>query len=166
MERLTETRHGDTMLRQCFDYVSPACGVNCGQCDHETQAIARLAEYEDTGLTPAQVSRMKTDYHRALSLAKEAHKLLLAKADDRLLVLPCAIGTPVYTHDTVCSGQRSLSINCKYGRDCQRNPHIKCPIRVVKRPFALLMYKNLGKTFWMTPEEAEAAIPASRRYRP
>ena len=115
--------------------------------------MLRLAKYEDTGLTPEQIDEMKS----------WVDKIVAARDAGGLLVLPCAIGTPVYTHDTVCSGRKSLSINCKYGQDCRRNPHIKCPIRVVKRPFTLPMYKNLGKTFWLTEEEAEAAIPASRR---
>ena len=127
------------------------------------EMIARLCEYEDTGLTPAQVFALKKDHSRALSLAKDAYKLLMAKAADCLLELPCPIGTPVYVHDTICAGFAGKMTDCYYGQDCARNPQYKCPLRVTKRPFTVKMYNGLGTRFWLTEEEAEAAIPPDRR---
>lgn len=113
----------------------------------------RLAEYEDTGLSPVTVNALNS----LATLAKE----------HRLLVLPCAIGTPVFVHEILCqAGMRLTYANCKYGQDCDRNDFIKCPLRVVKRPFTLKMRDGLGVKFWLTQEEAEAAIPEDQRPRP
>ena len=110
----------------------------------------RLAEYEDTGLSPVSVNALNS----LAALAKEG----------RLLVLPCAIGTPVYVHEAFCDvGGHATYEGCKYGQDCMRDRTIKCPLRVVKRAFSINMRRQLGKSFWLTQKEAEDAIPADRR---
>ena len=83
MERLTYMNdtcceiHG-AGNRTCAE-VCERAEPGCAECPINA-AFLRLKEYEDTGLTPVEVFRIKTDYSRSLSLAKEAHKLLLAKA--------------------------------------------------------------------------------------
>lgn len=54
MERLT-IRHPDgTLLPQCL-HCNKAVMGDCGHCDYETQALDRLADYEDIGLTPDEI---------------------------------------------------------------------------------------------------------------
>lgn len=128
----------------------------------------RLEAYDRTGYSPEdfdKLCREMSGLRMALCLDTydDLRKII---QDDRLLVLPCAIGTPVYVHNALCDvgGRATFAsfTDCKYAQDCQRNPHIKCPLRVVKRPFTEKMRKGLGRTFWLTKEEAEAAIPADR----
>lgn len=88
-------------------------------------------------------------------------ELMAAEREGRLLVLPCPIGTPVYVHEKVCSSGGSVT-DCRYGQDCPRHNR-PCPQRVVKRAFSLQMRGKLGKTFWLTKEDAESAIPPERR---
>lgn len=86
MERLTFL-NGDEIpcVRndQCFeDQSEHYCGP----------AIDRLAAYEDTGLTPEEITAMRhtlEEYHRA------ADPLLSAKAQGRVVVLPCKLGDTV-----------------------------------------------------------------------
>lgn len=56
-------------------------------------ALARLAAYEDTGLTPEEIVALRStleEYH------KDADPLLRAKVEDRLVVLPCRMDATVY----------------------------------------------------------------------
>lgn len=85
MERLT--RANEERFCQgipCHFYGEPnGCNAPNGYCDsycYFTSIADRLASYEDTGLTPEEVA-----------------KLAEAKADGRLVELPCKIGADVYT---------------------------------------------------------------------
>lgn len=130
------------------------------------ETMNQLADYEDTGYSPAdfdKLCREMSDLRMALGLDTfdDLQKII---QDDRLLVLPCAIGTPVYVHEALCDvGGRATYEGCKYGQDCMRDRTIKCPLRVVKRPFTLNMRQWRSKSFWLTKKEAEDAIPADRR---
>lgn len=53
--------------------------------EYRGDAVNRLSAYEDTGLTPSEVA-----------------KLAKAKADGRLVVLPCKVGDTVYEIDAIC----------------------------------------------------------------
>lgn len=165
MDRLTMKRPG-----------VPAVPVNIDLdfvfdlADHTWNGLSaifeRLAEYEATGYSPEDFDKLcrdMSDLRMALGLDtyEDLRKII---QDGRLLVLPCAIGAPVYVHEALCDvGGRATYTGCKYGRDCMRDPFIKCPLRVVKRAFTEKMRKGLGRTFWLTPKEAEDAIPRDRR---
>ena len=111
-----------------------------GNPDHSTQVryrelLDRLAAYEDTGLTPEEVAE----------LAK-------AKADGRLVVLPCKIGTKVYFISQDCEMCRSLQKDepCLFG---------DCPYRgITETIFTYGAIGQFGKTVFFTREEAEAAL--------
>ena len=57
------------------------------------KAIDRLADYEDTGLTPEEVTALQASNQE---LKKEALPILRAKLEDKLVVLPCRVGDTVY----------------------------------------------------------------------
>lgn len=63
-------------------------------------ALARLASYEATGLTPEQVVNAKTIIETAFaddtSKVERIRKLLAADKDDRVLILPCKVGDTVW----------------------------------------------------------------------
>ena len=114
--------------------------------DGLTEAINRLAEYEDSELSPDEVQE----------LAK-------AKADGRLVVLPCKVGDTVYHR----SGQHTIDdIQLFYPR---QNGHVpeerigKLQIRLGSLNYAGLQTfatyaDEIGKTVFLTREEAEKAL--------
>lgn len=57
------------------------------------KVIDRLADYEDTGLTPEEVTALQASN---LELKKEAMPFLQAKIENRLVILPCKVGDTVY----------------------------------------------------------------------
>ena len=89
-----------------------------------------------------------------------------AEEEGRLIVLPCPIGTPVYVHRHLCSGQPRGQFNgdCMFIQDCPRHG-APCPEEVREEKFNIAMRDGLGKWFWLTREEAEAALPPERRNR-
>ena len=86
MKRLTK-RMGGLDYLMCGNVIMAKC-ENCNNkllscyerdCLTQIEVINRLAAYEDTNLTPAEVA-----------------ELVQAKADGRVVVLPCKIGDTVY----------------------------------------------------------------------
>jgi len=75
------------------------------------EALERLAEYEDTDLTPEEISRILDAYGRGMTLRAEVaermeivrdiatdrlRELAQAEKERRLVVLPCKAGTTVF----------------------------------------------------------------------
>ena len=81
-----------------------------------SNAIARLAAYEETGLEPEELAQ--------------------AKKKGRLVVLPCEIGSPVYSHARKLDG-------ADYVRETE---------------FWWSDIPQMGKTVFLTREAAEAAL--------
>lgn len=73
MERLTEWYYGDALLPQCHTCNKNVAG-DCGTCEYESLAILRLAAYEDTGLSPEEITAMAKDRaHICAGAQKEEH---------------------------------------------------------------------------------------------
>lgn len=101
MERLTayskQTSHENGIC--CTHFCGPEClevGGNCAMnCKWEEAAWSRLAAYEDTELTPEEVSALIKDWIRLCTTIREYNGIdrlrVLAEADKegRLVVLPC-----------------------------------------------------------------------------
>lgn len=83
-----------------------------------SNAIARLAAYEETGLEPEELAQ--------------------AEKKGRLVVLPCEIGSPVYSHARKLDG-------ADYVRETE---------------FWWSDIPQMGKTVFLTREAAEAALDA------
>lgn len=102
----------------------------------------RLAEYEDTGLTPEQVEELAHDTTGPLH--RKIGEWIEAEAAGRLVVLPCKVGDTLWAADTT--------------------PVI--PLRVMAVAFFLEgkdggdyeRLSNVGKTVFLTREEAEKAL--------
>lgn len=114
------------------------------------KSLARFKAYEDTGLTPEEVA-MKRDaleeYHR------EMYPLLKAKAEGRLVVLPCRVGDEIYRivkPSGVCKPFIPIIPDTvePFGI-CYRN---------VMGGYSLIPFDEIGKTVFLTREEAEAAL--------
>lgn len=108
MERLTkysnETTHENGVC--CTHFGSPECcevGGNCAlNCKWEEDAWERLARYEDTGLTPAEVLSMHSEWNAMMSVLNSIgsydrlRELAEADMDGRVTILPCKVGDTVY----------------------------------------------------------------------
>ena len=137
MERLTE-RWGEGKLDvwvKDHDYVS---------------AAHRLAAYEDTGLTPEEVSALIKDWIRLCTTIRECggidrlRELAETDKDGRVVVLPCRAGSTVY---------RLQYIEQMPGRFV---------VGVAEIKFALIWLEEFGKTVFLTREEAEKALEAMK----
>lgn len=113
MERLTkysnETTHENGVC--CTHFGGPECcevGGNCAlDCKWEETAWECLARYEDTGLTPAEVLSMHSEWNAMMSVLNSIgsydrlRELAEADRDGRTLLLPCNVGDTVYRVFTV-----------------------------------------------------------------
>jgi hypothetical protein len=95
----------------------------------------RLVAYEDSGLSP-----------------EEVQELAKAKADGRLVVLPCKVGTRVWVIGQDCDLCHDMYTEepCLFG-DCEYKG-------VFESIFSIGMTDKFGKTVFLTREEAEKAI--------
>lgn len=152
MDRLTARENGNAYYPECFERCD---GDNnyCHCCELDDRICDRLAEYEDTGLSPAEVA-----------------ELAQAKADGRVVVLPCKVGDTVYVVVTDCDCAYAGNMNdcaycdyvvmpCddffRYDEDeweCGFKPHVR------EDKFSIAMYEQLGKTIFLTRGEAEKAL--------
>ena len=131
-------------------------------CQYQANFVDRLAAYEDTGLTPGEIKSMQEEHFSGLEMAKlhsalmELKKYQEADKDGRIVVLPCKLGTAVYTEfcDKVVEkhiGQFHVNgyteprlwadIDCGW----TSTQHVRWDLAV-------------GKTVFLTRGEAEAAL--------
>lgn len=171
MERLTkhnkQTSHENGIC--CTHFCGPEClgvGGNCAMnCKWEEAAWSRLAAYEDTGLTPEEIKELLHDttgpLHRKLG------EWIDADASGRLVVLPCKVGDTLWVTGrdnvpremeleapdirTVCTDEDNLCMST-----CNRKPDGYCAYRLRNDG------TDIGKTVFLTREEAEAALEAMK----
>lgn len=163
MERLTvrEARVSGLPGVCCTHFTGPECqilGGCCAEgCPWEDAAWERLAAYEDTGLTPEEVTSLQVSNQE---LKKEALPILQAKVQDRLAELPCRLGGTVYAN---------FALRGDYLRE--KDKPYPCEVVFIglsKEPFLHIQFKNgrvfpvkfceVGKTIFTTREAAEAAL--------
>jgi hypothetical protein len=124
-----------------------------------TDALNRLAAYEDSQMTPEEVVEIKKHLNMWIEICKENNVSIVqfkkwaeAEQEGRLVVLPCKAGDSIYPINI----DRELN---------------KPPLRVTGFRFSgfdnegwieigLLKYKvsEIGKTVFLTREEAEKAL--------
>ena len=113
MDRLTkwssDTTHENGVCCTHFGGFD-CCAVegNCvAECPWEEAAWERLADYEDTGLTSAEVLSISGEWRAMISVLNSIgsydrlRKLAEADKDGRLVVLPCKVGDTVYKTITI-----------------------------------------------------------------
>lgn len=119
----------------------------------------RLAAYEDTGLTPEEImaadKTLKDNWEIQLDRLKEAIELIKAKDDGRLVVLPCKVGDILYhiffgeinetKVRTFFIGYPSYNVE-------------KLNMKMIRTDRYDISIDNIGKTVFLTREEAEAAL--------
>lgn len=150
MERLTfEGNFCD--IAQCRD---SACKQD-GTCTQK-QVWERLARYEDTGLTPAEVLSMSGEWCAMMSVLNSIgsydrlRELAEADKDGRVVNLPCKIGDKLYR---VFAGEifEHRVGSMKYFAIQQRWD-------IETYPFCPCVESSIGKTVFLSREEAEKTL--------
>lgn len=167
MERLTahskQTSHENGIC--CTHFCGPEClevGGNCAMnCKWEEAAWNRLAAYEDTGLMPEEVSALIKDWSDLCTTIGECggidrlRELAEADKDERVVVLPCKVGDTLFRvfageileHEV--GNMRYLAIQGRWDIDTT--------------PFCAYVESSIGKTIFLTREEAEKALEAMKK---
>ena len=140
--------------------------VNFSGVQYQADFVDRLAAYEDTGLTPEEVTTVKvalmgktlaeiTEFE-GVPLAR-LRELAEADKDGRVVVLPCKVGDVVYGFH----GEKTiLPMVAKW---IETNTDGWC-IAVQYTPMAPRFYRfsDFGKTVFLTSEKAEKALEARK----
>lgn len=177
MERLTkhskQTSHENGIC--CTHFRGPEClrvGGNCAMnCKWEEAAWSRLAAYEDTGLTPEEIDM---DHEAAEQLRHLCRKCdidrleELAEADraGRLMVSPCKVGDTVWVTRNPWTGKLLKKPLDAYVNGMKMYSHglyvnLLFDTRKINgtRDYEI---NHIGKTVFLTHEEAEAALEAMK----
>ena len=145
MERLTNKREADAQREEYERRLANGYPRNIPE-----ERFLRLAAYEDTGLTPEEVSALIKDWSDLRTTIGECggidrlRGMAEADKDGRVVVLPCRAGSTVY---------RLQYIEQTPGRFV---------VGVAEIKFALIWLEEFGKTVFLTREEAEKALEAMK----
>ena len=117
-----------------------------------------LRKYLNTGLTPEQCETAKVIIESAFSddtsKAERIRELLKADRDGRLVVLPCKVGDTLFR---VFAGE---ILEHKVGN--MRYLAIQGRWDIDTTPFCSYVESSMGKTIFLTREEAEKALEAMK----
>ena len=118
--------------------------------------------YEATGLAPEEVKRMSNilmdvgiDYNRSWEYVKNwllddrLRKLAEADKDGRLVVLPCKVGDTIY---------HISKVRTSHFEDDKIIIDDEGRWKIYEMPFALIHLPYIGKSYFLTREEAEKAL--------
>ncbi len=144
------------------------CAVKYAATDYDVQdVINRLADYEDTGLTPEEIDNARLEWMRLASslIGMGSYDRLreLAEADKagRIVVLPCKVGDKLYE----VTGRKTISVyRVKAIRVELFTLFIEWDIEegFVWQSLAGINTGEIGKTVFLTREEAEKALEAMK----
>lgn len=177
MERLTEhskqTSHENGIC--CTHFRGPEClrvGGNCAMnCKWEEAAWSRLAAYEDTRLEPEEIDmdHEAAEQLRQLCQGCDLDRLEeLAEADraGRLMVSPCKVGDTVWVTRNPWTGKLLKKPLDAYVNGMKMYSHglylnLLFDTRKINgtRDYEI---NHIGKTVFLTHEEAEAALEAMK----
>lgn len=148
MERLTKRVDGIAVLE--------SWAIDKDQVSIIQRLCNRLAAYEDTGLEPDEIADFMKRWEQAVEIGGMLKKygidhiwdIIQAEQDGRLVVLPCKAGNLIYV------GRRPAIITQFFGYVRERYFHaVFCD----KNEGIDIPFEELGKTVFLTREEAEAA---------
>ena len=142
-------------------------GFRTEDCGFEVEICERLAAYEDTGLTPEEVSELIKDWSDLCMTIRECGGIdrlrELAEADkgERVMVLPCKVGDRLYE----VTGRKTISVyKVKAIRVELFGLFIEWDIveGFVWQSLSGINAGEIGKTVFLTREEAEKALEAMK----
>lgn len=189
MERLTRRSDpGHAYYPRCFEEPRNGNGCKFKDCPFDETICERLAAYEDSLLEPEEVSALIKDWIRLCTTIRMCGGIdrlrVLADADKggRLMVLPCKVGDTVWAASgkiirceideiyLLDSGgvEFLVSFNCD-GADCKRCPFNNWTQDCSGECYCDCEYgsssfkdSDIGKTVFLTREEAEKALGAKK----
>ena len=133
--------------------------------EHAMDFYWRLKAYEDMGLTPEEIKSMKDEHFSGLEMAKlhsalmELKKYQEADKEGRLVVLPCKVGDMLYE----VTGRKTISVyKVRAIRVELFGLFIEWDIveGFVWQSLTGINAGEIGKTVFLTREEAEKAVDA------
>ena len=134
-----------------------------------SDALERLEEYQETGLTPEEIKRLQIGYamqYESLTfLLSEANEvkashmrsILRAEKEGRLVVLPCKVGDTIYYAREGCPIVEPLKVRTFFVGDPTRRGEI-LHLHMIRTDKFDVSMDALGKTVFLTREEADAAL--------
>lgn len=132
-------------------------------CKWEEAAWSRLALYEDKELEPEEITAMQhtlDEYH------KVADPLLRAQADGRLVVLPCKVGDTLWVTSNPWTGKllKKPLDACVNGMKMYSHGLYVNLLFDTRKINGTRDYEinHIGKTVFLTREEAKAALEAMK----
>lgn len=172
MERLTKRDADGQAMMDCQKCKADWTGKH-GKPMEECTALYcrdrvkdRLAEYEDPGLMPKDVKRMSNilldvgiDYNCSWEYVKNwlldarLRELAEADKDGRLVVLPCKVGDTIY---------HISKVRTSHFEDDKIIIDDEGRWKIYEMPFTLIHLPYIGKSYFLTREEAEAALEAMK----
>ena len=164
MERLTRRSDtGHAYYPHCFE---EPCNRRCEDCLFDETICKRLAAYEDTGLEPEEVLPKDKADEIALKLMRLAdleslcnydrlRVLAEADKDGRLVVPPCKVSDKLYRVFAGAIFEHRVG-SMKYFA-------IQGRWDIETYPFCPCVESSIGKTIFLTREEAGKALEAMRK---
>lgn len=165
MERLTEKHYlGTDHYMKCSGNCN--ADMDCIDCPSFDRQVERLAAYEDTGLTPAEVHSMSGEWCAMMSVLNSIgsydrlRELAEADRDGRVVVLPCKVGQRVFAlldtdkHISECE-VKQIGMGNKIGFIGLE------PIGARGREYGVAL-NGFGKTVFLTREAVEKALEAMK----
>lgn len=161
MERLTfEGNFCD--IAQC-DVIPGGGYCESGSCT-QRKVWERLKAYEDTGCAPEGILPKDKADEIALKLMRLAdlesicsytrlRELAEADRDGRLVVLPCKVGDTIY---------HISKVRTSHFEDDKIIIDDEGRWKIYEMPFALIHLPYIGKSYFLTREEAEKALEAMK----
>lgn len=172
MERLTRRSDtGHAYYPRCFEEPCGGDGCKIKDCLLDDIICDRLAAYEDTGLEPAEVHSMHGEWSAMMSVLnsigggydrlRELRELAEADKDGRVVMLPCKVGDRLYE----VTGRKTISVyKVKAIRVELFGLFIEWDIveGFVWQSLSGINAGEIGKTVFLTREEAEKALEAMK----
>lgn len=167
MERLTEKHYlGTDHYMKC----SGNCNVDmdCIDCPSFDRLVERLAAYEDTGLTPAEVSALIKDWSDLCTTIGECggidrlRELAEADKDERVMVLPVKpVLTPIISSMLYIIEDGDIYEDALYEAVVGMSESGKTNVVYTTLSDQMIFEQaDIGKTVFLTREEAEKALEA------
>ena len=166
MERLTKRENGHAHYPRCFEEPCGGMGCRTEDCEFKVEICERLAAYEDTGLTPEEVSALVKDWSDLCTIIGECggidrlRELAEADKDGHVVVLPCKVGQRVFAlldtdkHISECEVKQ-------IGMGNEIGFMLLEPIGSRGREYGVAL-NGFGKVVFLTREEAEKALEAMK----
>lgn len=168
MKRLTQrSNFGTAYYPRCFEEPCIGDGCKIKDCLFDNTICERLAAYEDTGLTPEEVSAIVKEWSKLFAIFGECggidrlRELAEADKDERVVLLPCKVGDKLYE----VTGRKTISVyRVKAIRVELFAVFVEWDLDegFVWQSLAGVSAGEIGKTVFLTREEAEKALGAMK----